>query len=133
MFAKTGDKALSIDEYIKIIRCIHESPFSLWCDERKCFEAEGLSSRFIEAHMKNMKVFDLRVFEPVDAEDFSKNYVLLKNHPEWIGRLQELQSKSTYWRLLIDNWTILERLYELQDLHQLTRYMKDLRNDNTKR
>lgn len=48
---------------------------------------------------------------PVDADDFSRCYKLIKQFPEWRSRLGEVAALSAEWKRVIDNWDEMSALY----------------------
>ena len=50
---------------------------------------------------------------PLDPDDFGRCYRLLKLIPEWRERLPEVAARYPTWRFLVQNWTLLTRMYVL--------------------
>ena len=70
----------------------------------------GLSSKTIWRFMMGVKYGD-RDSYPYDPADFGRCYRLLKAFPEWRARIGEMATVAG-WRLLVEHWDELERLYE---------------------
>jgi hypothetical protein len=88
--------------------CQHDqsiSPISYWCTGDSCWEACGMSSRFIEHYMKQIKAIG-RIDDcvPHDSQDFGRCVAILNKHPEWLTRLPELKKINTNWKRLITYW-----------------------------
>lgn len=89
-------------------KCQHNQsiiPISYWCDGDLCWEARGMSSRFIEHYMKKLEAIG-RITEcmPHDSHDFGRCVDILNKHPEWLARLPELKKINTNWKRLITYW-----------------------------
>jgi hypothetical protein len=52
---------------------------------------------------------------PLDPDDFSRCYKLLKTIPEWRPRITEMKACSQAWSNLADHWDELEKMYEAKD------------------
>lgn len=83
----------------------------IWCNEG-CWEAEGLSSREIESHMLGLNSNTKKTSHiPIDHADFARCIDILKKHPEWRERLDEMKVYGYTWSNLVDNWDKLEKKY----------------------
>lgn len=71
----------------------------------------GLSSETIVRELAGIDLTQGRGSEPYDPSDFRRCLLLLDAVPEFRGRLEEMKKVSEYWKLLIENWSELERLY----------------------
>ena len=90
---------------------------NLWCScETNCWKYKGLSSRFVEAHMKDLikdnKVKGIITIPyPRDINDFyGFNNGIMKEHPEWKERLPEMIKYGKNWQTFIKNYVECKRL-----------------------
>lgn len=96
--------------------CSHgknSEPISYWCN-KNCWEAKGMSSRFIEQYMKGIKaVGRLSDCFPLDFQDFERCIDILNKYPEWIPRLTEFYRLKgfTNWKRLVRSWDMFVMLY----------------------
>lgn len=92
--------------------CTHEKPYHLWCTGKTCWEGYSLSSRFTEMHMKGIKargIYDIPI--PNDCNDFIEyNNGIMKNHPEWKIRLNEMSIYGRKWQRFIKYYQECENL-----------------------
>jgi len=70
----------------------------------------GLSSETIFQVMTGIPV--KWTSTPMDSGDFGRCSRLLDRFPKWRDRLGEVSEQFPEWKLLIDNWSKLELLYE---------------------
>ncbi len=73
-------------------------------------DVRGLSSGIIFAFMTRGIVAYNDC--PIDVDDFERNRALLLWYPEWRKRILELGEISRKWKVLSENWSEIERLYE---------------------
>ena len=76
-------------------------------------DVQGLSSKSIFKFM-TIPDIDLKkvMYYPLDVDDFERNRSLLLWYPEWRERLLEMCVISQQWRNLVENWTMIEQLYD---------------------
>lgn len=75
----------------------------------------GMSSKaMFNCLSKNLNICKFGNYEntPSDPDDFGRCYKLLKAVPQWRLRLIELSVLSTGWKNLVENWDVLEKMYE---------------------
>lgn len=51
-------------------------------------------------------------YYPYDVDDFERNRALLLWYPEWKPRLPEMGILGEEWKNLVENWSIIEKLYD---------------------
>lgn len=71
----------------------------------------GASSEAIVAKLTGVKLDQGRLMEPYDTSDFRRCLLLFEAVPELKLRMVEMRGVSEYWRLLVDNWEELEKMY----------------------
>ncbi len=71
----------------------------------------GMSSKTMWLCLMGEKIE--RISHPYDPDDFSRCWKLLEAVPEWKLELNKLKPLSKAWSNLVDNWTKLTEMYEL--------------------
>lgn len=71
----------------------------------------GLSSETIVAKLAGIDLTQGRGSEPYDPSDFRRCLFLLEAVPELNPEMWRMKKVSEYWRLLIENWDELEKMY----------------------
>lgn len=110
----------------------------LWCSckGKQCWEYSGLTSRFVEAHMKGiMKNIKGVYFIPClhDATDFfGFRNGIMTDHPEWKERLQEMSIYGRQWQRLIKYYDECDKLAEQGKYKAITDIIKCFDITNSK-
>lgn len=71
----------------------------------------GLSSETIVAKLAGIDLTQGRGSEPYDPSDFRRCLLLLEAVSELNPEMWRMKKVSEYWRLLIENWDELEKMY----------------------
>lgn len=49
---------------------------------------------------------------PFDVDDWERNRALLLCYPEWRSKLHTMSTISAQWKILVENWELIESKYE---------------------
>lgn len=75
-------------------------------------EVKGESSKTIFKFMTESLVESMKFYYPRDVDDFERNRALLLQYHEWKERLIEMAIYSPKWKILVENWSTIEKLYD---------------------
>jgi hypothetical protein len=84
----------------------------------------GLSSKTIFDYMRTGLASNPNV--PLDASDFGRCSRLLAVAPGWRQRLSGLGDAYPAWKPLVENWDMLEQLFQAKDYEQLNASLRSL-------
>jgi hypothetical protein len=105
--------------------CTHKGKISMLCNS--CWEYKGISSRFVERHMKNIDVKFLLKSCPSDLQDFCGFHEgIMKDHPEWRERILEMGKYTRDWYRFSRNYETMASLYENNNLEFLQTHIDNI-------
>lgn len=67
--------------------------------------------KFMTTHPDNFDINKYKHEYPRDVDDFERNRALLLYYPEWRKRLPEMAIISDKWKILVENWNTIEKMY----------------------
>lgn len=129
----TSDQAIQAIKNFRMSNCTHREPKHLWC-HGDCFEYTGITSRFVEACMKGIKVRNFN-FIPMlyDETDFMGFHTgIMTDHPDWKERLPQMARFGREWQSLIRNYKELEQCYENNEINKLKEIMSCMRKNTSR-
>lgn len=110
------------------MECTHGEVKNMFC-KGSCFEFNGMSSRTVEMHMKNIKVEGVQLIScPSDSSDFLGFYNgIMKVHPEWKERLPEMKKYGRIWRIFADKYDHLVELANDNNIKEINKILKNIK------
>lgn len=111
----TSQQTIQLLNYWKNINCFGNNK-NLWCccEDKQCWEFNGITSRFVEAHMKGIITNTTGIciipclYDVSDFNEFNNN--IMKIHPEWKLRLPEMIKYGKEWQRLLKYYDECEQL-----------------------